>query len=138
MIVDNRGDASHERQTGRHVEVKMERLAEPANNSECESGRGSDKLDILTLQGSFQSPGCLFRRDRRTLGVEAICEHPRRCKSSKDMSLRGSNDANKPGTTSLLAAFPLHLDWHKNLNNANKKKTGNRNAYISEMSQRSF
>lgn len=30
MIVDDGGDASHEGQTCRHVEVKMERLAEPA------------------------------------------------------------------------------------------------------------
>lgn len=34
MIVDNGGDASHEGQAGRHVEVKMERLAEPAKNKQ--------------------------------------------------------------------------------------------------------
>lgn len=33
MIVDNRGDASHEGKTCRHVEVKMERLAEPAKQT---------------------------------------------------------------------------------------------------------
>lgn len=33
MIVDNRGDASHEGKTCRHVEVKMERLAEPATQT---------------------------------------------------------------------------------------------------------
>lgn len=33
MIVDNGGDASHEGQTCRHVEVKMERLAEPAKTN---------------------------------------------------------------------------------------------------------
>lgn len=32
VIEDDRGDAGHERQTSGHVEVKMERLAEPANN----------------------------------------------------------------------------------------------------------
>lgn len=31
MIVDNRRDTSHEGQTCRHVQVKMEGLAEPAN-----------------------------------------------------------------------------------------------------------
>lgn len=31
MVVDNRGDASHEGQTCGHVEVKMEGLAEPAS-----------------------------------------------------------------------------------------------------------
>lgn len=34
MIVDDRGDASHEGQSCRHVQVKMEGLAEPAN--ECQ------------------------------------------------------------------------------------------------------
>lgn len=29
MIVDNRGDGSHEGQSCRHVQVKMEGLAEP-------------------------------------------------------------------------------------------------------------
>lgn len=37
MVVDNRGDASHEGQSCRHVQVKMERLAESAN--ECQRER---------------------------------------------------------------------------------------------------
>lgn len=36
MIVDNRSDASHEGQTRRHVQVKMEGLAEPANERQIE------------------------------------------------------------------------------------------------------
>lgn len=31
MIVDDRGDAGHEGQRCRHVQVKMEGLSEPAN-----------------------------------------------------------------------------------------------------------
>lgn len=36
MIVDNRGDASHEGQPCRHVQVEMKGLAEPANERQTE------------------------------------------------------------------------------------------------------
>lgn len=39
VIVDNGGDASHEGQTCRHVEVKMERLAEPAETNKRRQSR---------------------------------------------------------------------------------------------------
>lgn len=36
MVVDNRGDASHEGQACRHVQVKMEGLAEPARENKIQ------------------------------------------------------------------------------------------------------
>lgn len=36
MVVDNRGDAGHEGQTCRHVQVKIEGLAEPASEHQTE------------------------------------------------------------------------------------------------------
>lgn len=38
MIVDYRGDASHECQRRRHVQVKMEGLAEPADERQQGTG----------------------------------------------------------------------------------------------------
>lgn len=40
MIVDNSGDASHEGQSCRHVQVKMEGLTEPANKHQIEKETG--------------------------------------------------------------------------------------------------
>ncbi len=46
MIVDNRSDASHEGQTCRHVQVKMEGLAEPANEHKIEEEKAQIKHNI--------------------------------------------------------------------------------------------
>lgn len=43
MIVDNRGDASHEGQTCRHVQVKMGGLAEPANKHQTQEEKASSQ-----------------------------------------------------------------------------------------------
>lgn len=53
MVVDNRGDASHEGQTCGHVEVKMEGLAEPANKQTHAEEKGfwlaqSGRLKCIT------------------------------------------------------------------------------------------
>lgn len=52
MIVDNRGDASHEGQSCRHVQVKMEGLTEPANKHQIEKETGqadSNKIIIIII-----------------------------------------------------------------------------------------
>lgn len=45
MIVDNRGDASHEGQSRRHVQVKMERLAESANACQIKTENKKKRLE---------------------------------------------------------------------------------------------
>lgn len=50
MIVDNRGDAGHEGQTCRHVQVEMEGLAEPANERQIEEEKALSEHKI-TLKG---------------------------------------------------------------------------------------
>lgn len=52
MIVDNRSDASHEGQTCRHVQVKMERLAESANEYQTEKIKVFTKHKITLIQDS--------------------------------------------------------------------------------------
>lgn len=70
MIVDNRGDASHEGKTCRHVEVKMERLAEPAKQT---TDTRQHCLDITV--GCLESPnGCLPVLPLLTAQQRSQCE----------------------------------------------------------------
>lgn len=60
MIVDNRSDASHEGQACRHVQVKMEGLAEPVNGQTQEKKGFESAKQMLNSDGQRNRDICLW------------------------------------------------------------------------------
>lgn len=81
MIVDDRGDTSHEGQSCRHVEVKMERLAEPATSHrggkilESKPKITDTNVNVSSAQPS-EKPSEVVGRWRALLFTSVTITHP--------------------------------------------------------------